>query len=538
MRFCLVVSNNNYDGDNFASHYIKNEDENHLKELIAEFNGFEEASIDTALLYSVATDKAHSNVIIAKVKCFEQTYGGVRIHFEQKTKLEQTCLNIRNRLYATKCRLGWKDERGLYVVLLSEEDFNTVAYPEEKRKKYTSLYAKLSELKAKNRWVEMIREFGDLSKFEENFNDIWNDAQDLDQYVVYPLSHLSTPGDKYRLRSEMLPYFLKFSDRVLELYPTNISALSVRAYFHYNNYIAVKSKHEEDDFKMAEKHLIDILEINPEHIPSIYRLAKLYQAYLEQIRFIAGVDRRPYYSKIISSYENVIEIFERDRTALSRHNYEYQSSIYNLLKLFQDYLLNVERTYFEFKIFERNIDFLLNKEKEDKIEETLTLALKLQEEGKFSLDTPAEEMIDEGEKDQIDILYRTAISYQSKALFLDLVNNKEQITALAQTSNQYVKKAFDVFYARSKRNIRCRKPNYLYKVQALNDYLMGNKQKAYDSLQKGQSDSIYRLGELYFLEGKLSEAETELQKIGHNDRLNMYDKAQKLLLRIEDVRKN
>ena len=384
----------------------------------------------------------------------------------------------------------------------------------------------------------MINEFGDLSKFEENFPEFWNNAQDLDQYLVYPLSHLSTPGDKYRLRSKMLPYFIKFSNRVLELYPNNIMAMSVRAYYHYSNYIAVKSKHEEDDFKTAEKILTDIISINSEHLTSVYRLAKLYQEYLEQIRFETGIDKRPFFAKIITYYETVIETYERDRAAFAGNKYEYQSSIYNLLKLYQDYLLNVERTYFDFKVYDKNIDFLLTKEKEDKIEETLSLAFKLQEEGNFNLDTPAEKMIDEGEKDQIDIFYRTAIAFQSKALFLELANDKKQIVDLAQTSNQFIKKAFDVFYARSKRNIKCRKPNYLYKVQALNDYLIGNKQKAYESLQRGQSDSMYRLAELYFLENDFSNAILELRKINTNDRLNMYEKAQKLIKRIEDVRKD
>lgn len=538
MKMFLTISNLRYNEDGFSYHFINNEAEKRLIDLIPEFNGFQNMDFDTALCYSVTIAKKDESAIICKIVGLEKTDSGTKILLEKKNTLEYTCSSINRRLFAVQCRLGLRNERNLYVMVLNEDDFNSVVYPEEIDKKYENLVARLNGFKSASRWLDMLREFGDLNEFQEKYPTLWNDARFLDNYLVFPLSQLVKPGDKYGKRAELLQFFNIFITRVLEIYPSKIDTLSVLAYFHYGNYIAPKSSHEKADFDKAVETLNTILRIDPSHITSLYRLAKLYQAYLEQIRFTVGIDRRQYYEQIISYHTKVMNLFEENRQALSRHAYEYQSSIFNIVKFKQEYTLDFSRVFFEKKVFNNEVGRMLTSEKAVEIDDNITLMYKLEKEMGFDIDTPISDMVSATKKNQIDVLYRMALAFQVKAIYNLLMNINEPIEQLLILSNKYIKKAFDLFFERKKRNISERKPNYLYKVQALNNYLLDKKDAAYDSLKKGQSDSLFMLAELLFLDKRFDDAINELNKIQPNDRLNMYDKSQKLKTRIDDVRNN
>lgn len=536
MKAFITISNSKFNEEGFAYHFINTESLKRITELFTEFNDLEQ--IDTALCFSVSSEKKDTNAIICKITGIEKTDNGIKIFLEKKKNLEFSCSVINKRLFATQCRLGLRSEKNLFVMALNENDFNSVVYPEEKTKKYSNLTSKLSELKGANHWLEMLNELGDLSKFKYNLPELWDDYSFLDSYVVYPLSHLVKPGDKYGKREKYLPFFKIFIERVLELYPTKIDTLSVLAYFHYGNYIAPKSAHEKNDFDKAEGTFNLILQIDPNHITSYYRLAMLYQEYLEQIRFTSGIDRRPIYDKIVFYHEKVIELFEANRQTCSRNEYEYQSSLYNLIKFKQEYFLDFGRAFFEIKVFQNDISYMLTIEKGSEIDKTIEIAEKLQNEMGFNVNSPVPELLSEAKKNQIDIFYRVAVAYQAKAIYNNLIGNNEQVKISLELSNKYIKKTFDIFYERKKRNIPARKPNYLYKVQALNNYLLGNKEVAFESLKKGQSDSMFMLAELLFIDGNFNEAMDELNKIQRGDKLNMYEKAQKLKKRIDNVQSN
>lgn len=536
MKTFLTISNSKFNEEGFSYHFIDNDLLKRLLELFPEFKGFESNNIDTVLCHSISADNKDANAKIFKVTKLEKSNNGVKIFLEKHRELESTCEIINKRLFATKCRLGLRKEQGLFIMVLNENDFNAVVFPEEKTRKYSSLTAKLSELKGESRWLDMLRELDDLSTFKDAKPELWNDPTFLDSYVVYPLSHLVKAGDKYGKRQEFLPFFEIFVNRVLELYPTKISTLAVLSYFHYGNYIAPKSTHEKEDFEKAVEVLNLILKNDPNHITSYYRLAMLHQEYLEQIRFSSGIDRKPIYDIIVFNHEKVIELFEANKDNNARNNYEYKSSLYNLMKFRQAYFLDFVRAYFEIKIFQNDISYMLTVEKENEIDNTIKIANKLQIEMGFNIDSQIAELVIETKKNQMDIFYRTALAYQSKAIFHHLKYDNENVDSFLNLSNRYIKRIFDIFFERKKRNVSARKPNYLYKVQALNNYLLGSKDMAFESLKKGQSDSIFLLAELLYIDGKFDEAQCEINKINPNDRLNMYSKAQKLKKRIDYVR--
>ena len=535
MTYNLIISNKRFNEQDFTYHIIKNDYEEKLIQLIDNFDGFNIENISKVICYSMTKDMGHECAILFNIVKAERQNGIIKISLEKTKQLETTCDALKKMIYALQCRLGLGQEKGLYVLPVNDDDFNDLCYPEERNNRIKNTLSLLSDLKIKNKWLDMVKVFGNINDIEKNYPDYWNNAKLLDEYLVYPLSHLVTSGDKYKVREKMIPYFIKCIERVLEIMPNKINTLSVYAYFYYCTYMDYKRGYNAEDYEKAKELYLRILDIDSKHIQSLYRLSKLYQIFVSQKRFDRNLDRRFYYSEITKLYTSVIELYESDMGKYSNYEYEYVSSLYNLLKFKQDTFLNYDRAYFECKIFGADSSIMFNMDKANEIKDSLDLVNKLMKILDIDINTSPENMISKTKKDQIDVLYRTSIVYQSMAYYCDIKGRHDDSIKYFKLSNEYVSLAFNVYFARNKRGIRSIKPNYLYKMRATNSYFLGEKDKSIVSLSKGQSDSIYRAAELLYISGDLPGAKNELINIKPNDKLNMYNKADRFIKRIANV---
>lgn len=535
MKYNLLISNSKFNEDGFLYHSIECEIEEKLKTAVPSFEGFLENNLDQVLCYSVSIDKEGETAILFAVDKIVREGNLIKIYLKKQRNTDLSCKYVKGKAYSIKCRYGLKNEGGLYVLPIDNYEFGDLCHPADANKKHSNLLSRLTEYKSKSNWKYMVNEFGDLSLLEKNHPEFWNSANLLDQYLVFPLSHLVTAGDKYKMREKLLPYFLLCIDRVLELFPNKFDTLTVYAYFYYCDYMDTHRGHKEEDFEKAETLYKKILEIDPNHIKSLYRLAKLYQIHLNQIRFVKNADRRQFYLSIRRLYSSVISQCDEDETNRKKYEYEYVSSIYNLLKFEQETFLDYERVFFESKIYDADVSHFLTGDKATEIKSTLDFANKLMGLLDIGIDKPISEMIKPTKKNQIDVFYRVGVVYQSMAYYCEMTERHDDFLKYCRISNDYVKIAFEIYFARVNKGLKCIKPNYLFKMKATNSYLLGFKEEAIESLLKGKSDSVYRAGELLFIDKDFARAKFELGKIQKNDKLNMYNKAERLIERITNV---
>lgn len=526
MKYNLVISTNFF-GKDEEYYQLKVENEDRLKDLLPEFKGFDINNISQILCY--APNGKEKSGVIYQASNIDRVGADIRITLNKIEELEISSEDIRKGVYRIQCNKGWKNEK-LYIMIVDDIEFNDICYPEERNIKFENIINQLNVLKSNSRWLEMLNKFGDVKELPQKHPDFWNNYNLLDEYLVYPLSHLVTTGDKYKLRDQLLESFKFCVERVLELQPRKINTLAVYAYFYYCNYMDYKRGYQQEDYDKALDLYNKILSIKPDHKQSLYRLAKLNLIFLEQAKFTKDFDKKQYYEAIRNNFSEVIRLYELEEE--KKNEYEYFSSLYNLIKFDQNIFLDYERAYFSKKVWGRDVSYMLTKEKANQLKSNHDMIEKLLNLLNIDINTSVDQMLKGTKKDQIDVFYRMAVAYQSMAFYCDLINQCDKKIKYYELSNNYIDIAFRIYNHRKKLNMRCKSITYLYKMRATNLYLLGEKDKAIQSLERGKSDSIYRAAELLYIDKEIDKAKKLLSNIDKNDKFNMYNKAERLLNRI------
>ena len=530
----IVCSTTKYNDSNFSYIKITNETMQEIKALpfYADLD-INEVVGQEVLLYSFKNEEMNNFAKIGIVEKIISMNDYIKLLLKNIEDTDITCTQVDTAIKRFKFKNGVSKIK--YNFFLDDEQFNNVLFPENRdEKKYQNLESELSSLKEKSKWLDMINLFGDLNKFETNYPDLYSNDEFLDKFIVYPLNHLVTPGDKYKVRTKYENYFLKFSDRVLKLFPCNIAYLSVRAYYHYIRYMSSYLSSEKE-YNEATTYLQKILSINARHSTSIYRLARLQQEYLDNKKFDSTVNKQElrkisedYYQTFINIYVDGSEEFKKDNKK------NYNKSIYNLAKLKLESQLDCEFIFFDRFIIGENVDLFITKQKEELIINTLQQMIDLMTANNFNIDSSFEELINLKNIDPINLMYRISQCYQYLGLFKIM---KEEVDTQKNDfleSNKYIKRCFKHAFDLESKGRRINKPNYLHIDQAVNSYFIGDKERCYKKLENGQSDAWYRGAQLAYYEKNMTKARLFIDKIKQKDIKKMINKTLELEKRLNE----
>lgn len=530
----IVSSTIKYNDSNFSYIKISNVDLQAIKSLPLYANlDVNEVVGQEVLLYSFAKEETNNCAKIGTVERIVTMNDCIKFILKNIENAEVTCGQVNVAIYRFKLKNGASDIK--YNYFLDDEQFNNIMFPEARNdKKYQNLESELRDLKAQKKWLDMIRRFGDLDKFETNYPDLYNDDKFLDKFIVYPLSHLVTPGDKYKVRTKFEKYFIKFSDRTLKLFPCNVAYLSVRAYFHYLRYMS-QNLSLEKEYNEAAIYLQRILSINARHSTSIYRLARLQQEYLDNKKFDSSVNKQElrkisedYYQEFLNIYLNESDEFKKDNKK------NYNKSMYNLAKLKLESQLDCEFIFFDRFIIGENVDLFLTKQKEELIINTLQQMINLMNTNNFSINSSFEELSNLKNIDPINLMYRISQCYQYLGLFKIMQEGDNAQNDNFSESNKYIKRCFKHAFDLESKGKHINKPNYLHIDQSVNYYFIGEKEKCYEKLEKGQSDAWYRGAQLAYYENNITKARFFIDKIKQKDVKKMINKTLELEKRLND----
>lgn len=532
----FAISTTRYHDDNFEYYRLSEENYKWLCGAFPEFSDPKPENFGDVILYALNKDMGQQKVKVGKVKKVEKVDNSIKIILEDVLEATANCEQVRKGLYYVKLNMGWvvkgsNVSDNLFAHPVSIAQYNKILHPALNTIKHADKITLLEQHKANKRWKDAADLFEPLSSFEQNFPEIWNDAESLDK-ITFALAKLSEPSDRLKKRHYYEPLYLKFNARTIELEPGNISFQKVRAYNYYNLIINKNyTSKTEKDYANARQFCEELVQNWPNDVTALYRLAKLNHTIIETNCFREGFDRRDInkceeiYKKALAAYESC----EKDEVK-RRFKKDFLSALYNIAVINLDQLLDYKWLFFEIRLHnnDKPAEYMLNNNKYEQLKRVKEWIDRLFLEQGFDLQIPLESMICATDEDQIHVFYRAAQFHQYSAIVYNLLNKTadEKYRAHLDSSNQYIKKAQDLFHLRKSRGINGLPPRHLFGVRALNSYLAGEVDAAIESLLKGQDYSIYDAAQLLCIEKKTKEAIEALNKIPHNSL--MYDKAKRL----------
>ncbi len=529
----FAISSIKYNDENFSFYKMTPENYKWLCEKYPEFCDPKPENFGDVILYSINKDAGAQNVKIGKVKSLEKPNGTIKIFFKDILKGTVTCEQVRKSLYHVKINKGWINKKdttknSVFAHPVSVADYNRILYPTSNTLKYADKMTLLEQHRTNNRWKDIVELFTPLSEFEKNFPEIWENDEYLDK-IVYALSEVVKPSDRFKIRKNFLPHFIRFSDKLLSLAPANVSYLSVRAYHYYNEYLNTKGTKNKDDFESAIKYHEMILEINDEHIQSHYRIGRLIYAFLIHTNFNKALDRTPFFKDCFSHFEAAITAFEASEG--EKQKKEYLRSIYSLTRLRLEFFLDYESAFFNNKLFGIDNATIFSENKYNllySVEQDLEkLRKNISKEESDDID------IDDFDKiNPINLFYRLGMVYQYYGYIYLLKKNvdEKKTKSYFLKSNSYfdeaLKTAFDEKTKAENKRRKYKFPFYIFTCKAINDFFLGEKEKAYQSLTKGQDSEFYRAATLAVIDNDYIKAREFIKRINNSSK--MFNKAQKL----------
>lgn len=490
--------------------------------------------IEEILIYSsqASDDEKHVKMAGCAAYAFGESF--LRIDYENPQEIELTSGDVRKRRYGYCKRYNFLSENGFSPSVIFVDDIREFKRIKSGKTQYVineNLLSQLADMVTNNDWIGIVKCF---PKMDQIHNDaLWNDPECLGK-LTFALSKLAgrtkrnpTPEDIQR-KKDNEAFFLKVSERCIELEPYRSMHKSTLAYFLYDRY---KKESRQEDFDRAKELYEDLIESSQTKFKEQYRYANLLRKHYElpDNRFDAEAYKE--FNKIIAEYESLLASY------LELSEEEKANQKKNYIKAMYQYVgLHADRTFKRYWDVYFNREFagipakeylingaavLLLDDCEDKIDIVLSM---------IPTEVNANNINDK--PSFFDAHYRKAQILQSRG-FVALLTGKgqEEYFPLFCDSADIIDNLLKTAKKLSSQGIRFMFPDYLKVPQAVN-YCILHKEDQIDNLFfKAKPWMMYEYGKICVLLGNPGQALEILNEIPERDLCRT--KAEKLIETLE-----
>lgn len=492
-------------------------------------------NIDEILVYSsqAADDACHAKT--ASCGGFSADDSSIRIDYESLQDADFLSGDIRKRRYGFCKRNSILSEKGFAPSIIFVDDINEYMRIKNGKGQFVvneNLLARLTEMVSNNDWIGIVRCFPKADRIEND--PIWNDPECLSK-LTFALSKLTSrtyknprPEDIQR-RIDNEEFFLRVSDRCIELEPYRSMHRSTLAYFLYDRY---KKEYHQEDFEQAKVLYEDLIESSQNKFKEQYRYVNLLRKHYELPDNRYDSEAYKEFGKVIAEYESLINSYQ----VLSNEEKLAQKKNY-VKALYQYVALHADRTFKRYwdvyfnKIFAgvQVKDYLINSNAielldscEEKINEVLSIIPGKVDTNNIN-DKPS----------YFDVRYRKAQIMQSRG-FIAVLSGKteDEYLPFFINSSDIIDDLLKTAKMLKSQGARFLFPDYLKVPQAVN-YCMMHKEEQLDKLFfKAKPWMMYEYGKIETLLGNTGHAVEIFRSIPDQDLCR--NKAERLIERLEN----
>lgn len=301
--------------------------------------------IDEILVYS---SKKDDGALLAKtVTCVDyiadEDYLRI-VYGELTSEPEVNCNFVWKNVHALLRRKGLL-KQGEYappvLYLDSIQDYKYIRNGPQKSFAAQGLLDKLTGMLTDNDWIGIVKSCPKADRIEQD--EIWNDPECLAK-LAFALSKLATrtrknptPQDLQR-KEENSQFFLKVSERCMELEPYSSMHKSTLAYFLYDRY---KANYDENDFAWAKKLFEDLIETSFQSFKEKYRYANLLRKHYENPKNLYKSDSYKEFNQVIAQYDQLLADYDKlEEKVKQNQKNNYIKALYQYVTLQYDKLFS------------------------------------------------------------------------------------------------------------------------------------------------------------------------------------------------------
>ena len=493
--------------------------------------------IEEILIYSSQASDDEKHVKMAGCAAYALGESFLRIDYEDPQEIELTSGDVRKRRYGYCKRNNFLSENGFPPSVIFIDDIREFKRIKSGKTQYVineNLLSQLADMVTNNDWIGIVKCFPKMDQIQNDA--LWNDPECLGK-LTFALSKLAgrtkrnrTPEDIQR-KKDNEAFFLKVSERCIELEPYRSMHKSTLAYFLYDRY---KKESRQEDFDRAKELYEDLTESSQTKFKERYRYANLLRKHYElpDNRFDAEAYKE--FNKIIAEYESLLASY----LDLSEEGKVNQKK--NYIKAMYQYVgLHADRTFKRYwdVYFNREFagipakEYLINgaavrllDDCEDKIDSVLSM---------IPVEVNANNINDK--PSFFDAHYRKAQILQSRG-FVALLTGKgqEEYFPLFSDSADIINNLLKTAKKLSSQGIRFMFPDYLKVPQAVNFCILHKEDQIDNLFFKAKPWMMYEYGKICVLLGNPGQALEILNEIPERDLCRT--KAEKLIETLEGRR--
>lgn len=495
-------------------------------------------NIEEILIYSNQSGDDDKRVKLSGCAAFASGESFLRVDYDNPQEIELTSGEVRKRRYGFCKRNNLLSENGFPPSVIFINDIREYKRIKSGKTQFVineNLLSQLTDMVANNDWVGILRCFPKMDQIENDA--LWNDPECLGK-LTFALSKLAArtyknprPEDIQR-KKDNEAYFLKVSERCIELEPYRSMHKSTLAYFLYDRY---KKDSRQEDFERAKELFEDLMESSQTKFKEQYRYANLLRTHygLPDTRYDAESYKE--FGKIIAEYESLLASYQNlseEEKAAQRKNY--------IKAMYQYVWLHAERTFkkrYWDAYFNREFtgipvkEYLINDaairlldDCEDKIDTVLSMIPSVVNANNIN-DKPS----------FFDAQYRKAQILQSRG-FVALLTGKEpdEYLPLFCDSAGIIDNLLKTAKQLRSQGIRFMFPDYLKVPQAVNYCILHKEDQIENLFFKAKPWMMYEYGKICVLLGNHGQALDILNGIPERDLCRT--KAEKLIEALEGNR--
>lgn len=500
-----------------------------------DFGAVTSDEIEEILIYSSQAVDDEKHVKIAGCAAFASGESFLRVDYDSPQEIEVTSGEVRKRRYGFCKRNNLLSAKGYPPSVIFVDDIREYKRIKSGKTQFVineNLLSQLTDMVANNDWVGILRCFPKMDQIENDA--LWNDPECLGK-LTFALSKLAArtyknprPEDIQR-KKDNEAYFLKVSERCIELEPYRSMHKSTLAYFLYDRY---KKDSRQEDFERAKELFEDLMESSQTKFKEQYRYANLLRTHYDN-RFDSEAYKE--FGIIIAEYESLLASYQdlsEEEKAAQKKNY--------IKAMYQYVWLHAERTFKK-----RYWDAYFNREftgipvKEYLINDA---AVRLLDDCESKIDTVLSMISSEVNANNIndkpsffDAHYRKAQILQSRG-FVALLTGKEQeeYLPLFCDSADIIDNLLKTAKRLSSQGIRFKFPDYLKVPQAVNYCILHKEEKIDKLFYKSEPWMMYEYAKICILLENPGQALDILNGIPERDLCRT--KAEKLIEALEGRR--
>ena len=490
--------------------------------------------IDEILVYSsqAADDDCHART--AGCGGFSANDTSIHIQYENLQDTDYLSGDVRKRRYGFCKRNSILSEMGFAPSIIFVDDINEYTRIKSGRGQFVvneNLLARLAEMVSNNDWIGIVRCFPKSDRIEND--PIWNDPECLGK-LTFALSKLASrtyknprPEDVQR-KKENEEFFLKVSERCIELEPYRSMHKSTLAYYLYDRY---KKEFRQEDFERAKMLYEELIESSQNKFKEQYRYANLLRKHYELPDNRFDFEAYKEFGKVIAEYESLINSYQdiNDEEKLAQRK-NYVKALYQYVMLYADRTFKRYWDVYFNKVFAgvQVKDYLINSNAielldscEEKINEVLSMIP-----GKVDINNINDK------PSYFDVRYRKAQILQSRG-FVAVLSGKteEEYLPLFANSSEILDDLLKTAKTLKSQGARFMFPDYLKVPQAVNLCMMHKEEQLGKLFFKAKPWMMYEYGKIETLLGNTGQALEILRSIPEQDLCR--NKAERLIERLE-----